>query len=414
MNRTNSSVDLTTLERHKANRGESFCSEPKRKKVRRSSLAWEGYKKKLEKDLGSKEHQVEQNKELCSKLSFSEVEFDPIIKEEKLDIRLQEVGILDLSSNKKVAIKVDEAKEKNHNNFNLFVDRYKENPLDSTSLEHMEGGNNNSGLRSSPKNNQDILNNSAFMKCSDVKDSDKTSMHKKVLDSSYIQKNDVTNSNSSQREVIDLAKCIEDYKDSFHEKKAYNASNLNLNFDYIKEAQTEKVQALEAKTDEEKNNFTLESKIISLERSAKLVEKQIKLKDEEILYLREEIQKEKSRNTERLKKISSLKGQNKTLKQDLSLMHEKYKSMHFNMENINQEESKKLVERANSLIEQMKSLYEEDKHTMKLKNDELSKESKSLKTELQGYKQIVKELVKRIRSDKSAIDLVYSIKKDLD
>lgn len=409
MEHKSSSVNLATPERNRSGRDDSFCFEPKRKKVRRSSLAWKGYKESDSKELDTKDHGSNKERSLCYSVSpFSEVEVDLISKNEKLDIKLQEVGGLDILANSKAAIDFSINKEKGAKEYTESPDAHKKKCTAKSFEPSM--------------NCTSMLANTSFARSQGMVDNilfpvsiipGKTSEDRKATYDAPLQSSGSPERPSSKQESTHVFEEESAEKGCSELKKDYGTPSMSLNFCYRKNSLPSSLQDLEMK-DLRKENFPdVQHRVKASEQFFKDVEKIISVKDMKIAYLEEKVREAEASSVEKSKQMSSLKETNRMLEQKLSLMSEKYRSGQSSLENVDQEEKIKLVERVTSLLDQMKSLYEEEEYIMKLKSDGLSKQNEALEAEVEGYKKIVRELVKRIRNEKSATELVHSIKKDI-
>jgi len=98
----------------------------------------------------------------------------------------------------------------------------------------------------------------------------------------------------------------------------------------------------------------------------------------------------------------------------LVFIQEKHQAERNDSSGSDQEEVVRLIARAIALTDELNALHNEETTSIYKKYNESTKENKASRAELEGYKQIARELVKRVRSEKSAVDLIYDLKKDLE
>lgn len=143
------------------------------------------------------------------------------------------------------------------------------------------------------------------------------------------------------------------------------------------------------------------------------LKRELELRNEEIRSLRDKNNEAELINKKKYEQICMMKNIIRVLKQDLVFMHERYRAEKNSTEALDHEEAELLLERARSLAESLKKIYDEETSRLRSECDVCQRKNKEVCAELAGYKKIVKELVTRIRREKSAADLVYDLRKDL-
>eukprot|EP00866_Antonospora_locustae_P002507 jgi/Antlo1/2507/482 len=150
-----------------------------------------------------------------------------------------------------------------------------------------------------------------------------------------------------------------------------------------------------------------------LKSTISALKRELEQRNEEIRSLQDKNNESELSNKKKYEQICMMKNIIRVLKQDLVFMHERYRAEKNSTESLDHEEAERLLERARSLAESLKKIYDEETRRLRSECDVCVKKNREVCAELSGYKKIVKELVTRIRREKSAADLVYDLRKDL-
>lgn len=193
-----------------------------------------------------------------------------------------------------------------------------------------------------------------------------------------------------------------------------STEDLKLNFDYraLPRLSTLDVIAKYEKSEVDVSEYV--QRLRDAEVAVSLLRREVCTKDLEIRNLRSSMEETAADNKKQMQKICTINKTNRILKQNLVFIQEKHQAERNNSSAADQEEVVGLIARAITLTDELNVLHNEETTGAYRRCSESARESKASQAELEGYKQIARELVKRVRSEKTAVELIYDIKKDLE
>lgn len=393
-----SPVELTTPRRPRSSKIESPRLESGRKRVRKASLVWETLEKDNRSGPASSNMKMDLSAEL-SPIMFNDIEQELSNKSGELNAKLEKSrNLYNASSysvgcdNKMQLGAEDAVQESSMANEQLILESILKEPV-----AFVWGNNEREEVASLVEMPPQSCGASAKEEAADI----------------YVS-GGWKDGAAGEDEVCAYAK---DAAENAKEESVAMFSDLNLNFDYMPMSDrgafggSEKVMhgGESCRWNCVEDSFEIKR----LESTVAALRRELDLRNVEIKSLRDKNDESEMSNKKKYEQICLMKNIIRALKQDLMFMHEKYRAEKNSTEAFDHEESELLLERAKALAETLRRIYDEETSRLRSEYDASARKNREVCAELAGYKKIVKELVTRIRKEKSAADLVYDLRKDL-
>lgn len=387
-----SSVELTTPRRPRSSKVESPRLEPGRKRVRRASLVWQNLERNGR--LVPSPRKAEEMPAELSPIVFSDIEKELSSKSGELDAKLRRTR-----------------------------ENYSKSPYGDGCGSKMLQEAEDAVQESSMANEQLILESLVKEPAVPAWESSERMDAISLIDVPYQR------CNTPDKEALDgvcagspWGDCATEEGKTHVQDSARDVSvgpfpDVNLSLGYMQMPEREALGCMESPVYGRQSRIwscaddQLEVKRLNSTISA--LKRELELRNEEISSLRDKNNESELSNKKKYEQICMMKNIIRVLKQDLVFMHERYRAEKNSTEALDHEEAELLLERARSLAESLKKIYDEETSKLRSECDVCQRKNREVCAELAGYKRIVKELVTRIRREKSAADLVYDLRKDL-
>lgn len=389
-----SSVELTTPRKPHSSKVESSCLEPGRKRVRKASLVW----KNLEKNNGlvpPPPKADEQPAEL-SQIMFNDIEKELLDKSGKLDEKLWRTrgnysrGLYGGGCGSRMLQDAEEAvHESSMANEQLILESIVKEPV--SPAWDGNGRMDIASLIEVPQLHCNIADKEAS----------------ESAWGNYAIEDGEMHMQGNEGDAMDNTKKV----------SVGSFLDPNLSHEYIPMSEHQVLGSMESPVYGRQSRIwgcvDDQFEIKKLNSTISALKRELELKNEDIKNLRDKNSESELSNKKKYEQICMMKNIIRVLKQDLVFMHERYRAEKNSTGALDHEEAELLLERARSLAESLKKVYDEETSKLRSEYDVCVRKNKEICVELAGYKKIVKELVTRIRKEKSAADLVYDLRKDL-